>query len=76
MWTYDAYMAATKNTVFEDATVCKLVEIYQYFGEIYGPTEPESSFQTLVNLHSTNNHKPEDRIIQLQALDLLPSSLP
>ena len=44
---------------------CKLVEIYQYFGETYCPMEPESPFQTLADFHSTDDHIPEDKIIQL-----------
>jgi len=49
----------------QHVTVCRLVEIHQYFGETYGPKEPESSFQTLVHFHSTNDHIPADKIIQL-----------
>ena len=46
-------------------TACRLVEIHQYFGETYGPTEPESSLQTPVDFHSTNDHIPADKITQL-----------
>ena len=49
----------------QQVTACKLVEIYQYFGETYSPMEPESPFQTLVDFHSTNDHISEDKIIQL-----------
>jgi phosphoribosyl 1,2-cyclic phosphodiesterase len=46
----------------QHVTACKLAEIYQYFGETYGPMEQESLFQTLVDFHSTNDHIPEDRL--------------
>ena len=55
----------------QHVTACRLVEIHQYFGETYGPTEPESSLQTPVDFHSTNDHIPADKITQLWVLDLL-----